>query len=353
MINRVTSTIPKAVNVLANNAGKKGGRLTRFMQSPKLHKVLEMADENQLLTNSLYALALCCVARPITNFAITEDKQDAAYASAHSISSGTMGFIWTMILATPIAIGLKSIAKNPHKYLKPERVKQFYPNVKIVDELDEAGKKIGEKIATNAKGEMLRNDGTILTKSIEPFMISGEKERAAFEAKNAGFFVDVNNGGVVRSKTVFQTEKGQFKLDKAGNKIGCAVQGDKLSIDKDGNVLYELAEKDAEGNNKRVLLSSMPDRALTPITEEMEIGIAKEQNVHKFINMVPDTILAIPRAWLTIKLIPPVLKGLGIQKNSKGKEVGQQDNNNNATPVTLAMRSAQLKSPFSAMRKGA
>lgn len=315
MINRVASSmIPKATSVLANNAGK-GERLKKAMRNPVLHKVLETAAENQLMTNATYALALCCIARPITNYAVTEDKQNAAYASSHSIASGVMGFLWPMIFATPIAMGMKQITKNPQKYLKAARIKQFYPNVKVIDKLDAAGKKIGEKIATNAEGKMLRKDGKVLGQSLEPKMIYGEAERAAFEAQNAGFYVD--KGGVVRSRTVFKTEKGQFKLDKDGNKIGCAVQED-----------------------------------LNPITEEMEIGVKKEQNVLKFVNMVPDTILAIPRAWLTIKLIPPILKGLGIKKNQKGGAESPQQQNQ-ATPVTLAMRMNELKSPFSAMRKGA
>lgn len=352
MINRVASSIvPKTANMLASGAGKKGNRLKKAMQNPVLHKVLETAAENQLMINASYALALCCIARPITNFAVTEDKQNAAYASSHSIASGVMGFIWPMIFATPIAIGMRQITKNPQKFLKPARIKQFYPNVKVIDELDAAGKKIGEKIATNAEGKMLRKDGKVLGQSLEPFMIYGDAERAAFEAKNAGFYVD--KGGVVRSRNVFKTEKGKFKLDKEGNKIGCAVQGDGLSVDKEGNVLFELAEKDADGNNKKVLLSSLADRSINPITEEMEIGVKKEQNVLKFVNMVPDTILAIPRAWLTIKLIPPILKGLGIEKNKKAGAEQQQQQNTPATPVTMTMRMRELQSPFAAMRKGA
>lgn len=352
MINRVASSIiPKATSVLANNAGKKGGRLKKALQNPVLHNVLKTANENQLMTNATYALALCCIARPITNFAVTKDKQDAGYASSHSIASGVMGFVWPMIFATPIAIGMRQILNNPQKYLKPSRIKQFYPNVKIVEELDKAGKKIGEKVATNAKGKMLRTDGTILGQEIEPFMIYGDVERAAFEAKNAGFFVDKN--GTVRSKSVFKTEKGQFKLDEKGNKVGCAVQGDGLSIDKEGNVLCEIVEEiNGEKVKQIVPMSTLSDRALTPITEEMEMGVKKEENVKKFINMVPDTILAIPRAYLTIKLIPPILKGLGIQKAPKGGAATPQQENN-SQPVTLAMRMKELQSPFSAMRKGA
>ena len=349
MINRVASSIiPKAASTLASGAGKHGGRLKKALQNPVLHKVLDTAQENQLLINATYALALCCIARPLTNYAITKDKQDAGYASSHSIASGVMGFIWPMIFATPLAMGVRQIAKNPQKILKPSRIKQFYPNVKIVDELDAAGKKIGEKVATNAKGEMLTKNDKVLCKSLEPLMLYGDAERAAFEAKNAGFYVD--KGGVVRSRTVFKTENGKFKLDKDGNKVGCAVQGENITIDKNGDVFYQLAEKDADGNNKKALLSTLTDRELTPITEEMEIGVKKEQNMQKFINMVPDTILAVPRAYLTIKLIPPILKALGIEK--KPKQSADNQAVTKQSPITMAMRKAELKNPFVSFKKG-
>lgn len=312
MINRVTSAIPKATTLLANNAGKKGDRLKSFMRNPVLGKVLDAAGENPVICQSAFSLALCCGFRPVTNYVVTKDKQDAAYASSHSIASGVMGFVWPLIFATPLASGIKAVSKNPQKWLKPSRIKQFYPNVKIVEELDAAGKKIGEKIATNAKGEMLRKDGKVLGQSLEPKMIYNEAERAAFEVQNAGFYVD--KGGVVRSKTVFKTENGKFKLDKDGNKIGCAVQSD-----------------------------------LNPITEEMEIGVKKEENMKNFMNMIPDILLAPPRAFLTIKLIPPILSALGISKKPKA-DVNQDGANQG--PVTLAMRSAEIKSPFSSFKKG-
>lgn len=70
---------------------------------------------------------------------------------------------------------------------------------------------------------------------------------------------------------------------KNGNKIGCSVQKD-----------------------------------LTPITEEMEIGVKKEQNVKNVLNMIPDIMLAPPRAALTIALIPPIMKNIfGMQKPQK------------------------------------
>lgn len=312
MITKVASSIvPKAATVLANNAGKKGDRLTKFLKSPVLGKVLDVAGENPVICQSAFALALCCVARPITNYAVTKDKQDAGYASAHSVASGIMGFVWPLIVATPLAMGVKAIAKNPQKWLKAERIKQFYPNVKTIEEVGADGKKI-LKVARNAEGKMLRKDGSVLIQSLEPKMIYGEAERAAFEAKNSGFYVE--KSGVVRSKTVFKTENGKFKLDKNGNKIGCAVQED-----------------------------------LTPITEEMEIGVKKEENIKNFLNMIPDIVLAPPRAFLTIKLIPPILGALGIHKKPKGGTANQTQTANNST---MYMRNHDIKNAFSNFRKG-
>ena len=326
MISKVmSSTVPKVLKTATTTAGEKGSRLTKFMQNPVLGKMLDVAADNPVICQSAFSLALCCVARPITNFLVTKDKQDATYASCHSIASGGIGFIWPLIFATPLSKGVKKVLAKPQKYLNPELIQKFYPNVAVVDNISKEGKKLGIKIKTNAKGQMLRKNGTVLCQDLEPLMVYGKTERAAFEKANAGFYVD--KGGVVRSKTVFKTEGGKFKLDEKGNKIGCAVQRD-----------------------------------MTPITEEMEIGVKKEQNVKNFVNMIPDILLAPPRAALTIALIPPLLGMFGIKKKPKGNvannqqqqaqqklDVTSKTNNVVASNVNIAGTS---KSPFSAMKKG-
>lgn len=313
MIGKVTSSVlPRAV---AGSASKSGSRLNRFLSSPGLAKVLDVAADNPTLCQAGFSLALCCIARPITNFIVTKDKQDATYASCHSISSGVIGFIWPMIFVNPLSGAVKRVMKNPVKYLKPETIKRFYPNVGLEDVLDQAGKKIGSKVRVNAKGEMLRKDGTVLLKELEPKMIYGEAEKALFEAEHPDLYV--SNGGVVRSRKIFQTEKGKVKIDAKGNKVGCPVQGD-----------------------------------LTPITEEMEIGIKKEQNVKNIVNMVPDIILAPPRAALTIALIPPILKNVfGVHKGGKKPQSTESTTNNNTTP-NFKSSLINTNSPFMNFKKG-
>lgn len=322
MITKIMSSVtPKIAKA---GIPPKGERLKKFMQSETLGKVLDVAAENQTMCQSLFALGICVGPRPVTNYIITEDKKDALYANCHSMSSGVVGYVWPMIFATPIAMGVKKMVANPTKYFKPEMIQKFYPNVSVVDKIGKDGSKIGKKIEVNAKGEMLRKDGSVLCKDLEPMMVYGEEAQRAFAKAHPELSVD--KSGVVRSKTVFKTEGGVYKLDKNGNKIGAAVQK------KDFN----------------------------PITEEMEIGAKKEQNVQKFVNMLPDILLAPVRASLTIALIPPLLGAFGIKKRPKGEQAQQQtaetkplnvvSKSNNA--VVKSIGSPASSSTFNAFKKG-
>lgn len=311
-INKVVSSIlPGAARRCAS---KGGSRLNNFLASPTLGKVLDVAADNPTLFQAGFSLGICCLARPVTNFLVTKDKQDATYASCHSISSGVIGFLWPLIFVNPLSGAVKKVMKNPAKYLKPETVKKFYPNVAMEDVLV-GGKKVGSKIKLNAKGEMLRKDGSVLLKDLEPKIVCGEAEKIAFEQAHPDLYV--SKGGVVRSRSVFQTEKGVFKLDAHGNKVGCPVQSD-----------------------------------LTPITEEMEIGVRKEQNVKTFVNMVPDILLAPPRAALTIALIPPILKNVfGVKKSDKSAKAAAPAVVNNNQPNFKA-NTAIAGSVFDSFKKG-
>lgn len=357
MINKVMAT--KVIPTIAKSAAKSGkGKdfTTKLMQSETLGKVLDVAADNQTLCQSLFALAICVGPRPITNFAVTKDKQDATYASCHSISSGAVGFVWPLIFATPFAVGLKRISQNMPKYLKPETIKKFFPNVATTKSINKDGKEI-EKVVTNEAGKMMRTDGVELCTSLEPMMVYGERAKAGFEANYPNHYVD--KGGVVRSKLVPKTENGVIKLDQDGKPIGSAVQTRDFMVDKHG--IVKRYEKDENGyikldeNNKKIG-QVIPESDLTPITEDMEIGVKKEQNVHKFINMLPDILLAPVRASLTIAMIPPLLNAFGIRKSNKSGASGSQNNATASAPassnVVATGRMSNVASTFNVFKKG-
>ena len=349
MINgKIASSIIRSKTILNGTATKKPDRLTRFLRSNSLGKTCEAAYNNPVLTNSLFSLAICCFARPLTNYATTPDKKDAAYASGHSISSGGIGTLWSLAIATPIAGAVGMVLKKPQKYLKPSMIKKLFPSVGI-KEVVKDGKKI-EEVMINAKGNMIRKDGTELLRDLEPLKIehgdanqrlkdiekklqktkkqskidklNEEKveleknleefkaEKAKFEQENPNLYVD--NNGVVRSREVFKTENGKFQLDADGTKSATGKKGDKVGcvVQKDG----------------------------TPITEEIENGNQKEENLKTLFKWGPDILLAVPRAYLTIIAIPPILKVLGLKKAPKGGDA--KDNN-----VTAKANTTQPTAP--------
>ena len=359
MINgKLASSIIRPNTVLHATKVKKPDMMTRIMKSNFLGKVCEAADDNPVLTNSLFSLAICCFARPVTNYLTTPDKKDAAYASGHSISSGGIGAAWSFAIMTPIAGAVGAILKKPQKYLKPSMIKKLFPSVGI-EEVMENGKKI-QRVMTNAKGNMIRKDGTEILRNMSPLKIKNgdavgklkevekklgktkkqskidklneekasllekieefKAEKVKFEQENPNLYVDSN--GVVRSRTVFKTKDGKYQIDndgsrsisgKKGDKMGCVVQEDK-----------------------------------TPITEEIENGAQKEENLKTIFKWIPDTLLAVPRAYLTIIAIPPILKVLGLKKAPKG-ENAQKANVAGKSNDTIVLAAKAQAAPKNAM----
>ena len=362
IINRLSSSLASSPKIIINkvqSAVQNGQKTSKMFKNEKFGKILEGVAKNEVVWQSGISLAICAIARPATNFAITPNKKDAAYASAQSISSGVMGFIWPIIFATPLAAAVGVVFKNPQKYLKPNVIKKLYPSVGL-HEVMEKGKKV-TKVMTNANGEMLRADGTKLWKTLTPLKIRNadaasklknleaestglsadviatkklelEKKHAKFtkiktifETTNPEMYVD--NNGVVRSKTVFQTKNGIIQKAKGGE-IG--INGINSEIG---------AEIQIPGSNHKIdkILSGEMKAQHRPITEEMKDANKKEQNIQTMIKWSTDIILAPPRAILTILAIPPLLKAVGMEKNKKGKE--KKENITTPTPTNQNLKS--------------
>lgn len=374
MINKVMgSVVPKVAKLSSSTVPKGGDWKARFLKSETLGKVLDVAADNQTVCQSLFALAICVGPRPVTNFIVTKDKQDATYASCHSISSGGVGFVWPLVFATPVAVGLKRIAKNPAKYLKPETVEKLYNGVGI-KEVEKDGKVVKE-IMTNEAGQMLRKDGSVYHSSLEPLMLYNKEQQELFRKNYPNHYVE-SKTNVVRVKPVqredggwdhIKTENGiakfKIKRDKA-YPIGEAVQAKNFAVDDEG--FLRNIQLDKKGNplldkdGKMLLGDVIQEKDLVPITEEMEIASKKEQNVHKFINMTPDILLAPIRASLTIAMIPPLLNAFGIRKSDKSANKGVNNSANKGIDIVSTSNNTVVStgkmggvaSTFSSFKKG-
>lgn len=105
----------------------------KFLKSDGLKKVLDFADNNQLVFGAAYALLLTCILRPLSLMAFPskKNKDDMKFASAHSIASGLIGFGISTVIFTPISDGIKKfkdnikefdiIKNNPSHYLTEDK----------------------------------------------------------------------------------------------------------------------------------------------------------------------------------------------------------------------------------------
>ncbi len=353
MISKIANPIAKAPKAMVQGIGnfakataestKGANKLDNFFRNETLGKILDSASDNEVMCQSAISLGICCVARPLTNFATTPDKKDAAYASAHSASSGITGFVWPLILATPLAAAVGVVLKKPQKFLNAETIKNFYPSVGT-KEVMEKGKKI-TKVMTNAEGQMLRKDGTELWRNIDPLKLENgdakgklkevmekisktndssaisslNEQRRALEAKHSSF---------LENKAIFEAKNPDIYIDEVGiarSRIEMKIKGGKPQRDDKGDRgitgkgsnIGCIIQKPLKKEKINKVLSGEVQAEHRPVTKEMEIGIQKEQNMKTAINWTTDILLAPPRAILTIKLIPTILEQFGIEKNKK------------------------------------
>lgn len=108
------------------SAKKPGSMLKWIYESKAVKKILEFADDQQLVFGAAFALFLTCVLRPgsIMLLPSKKNQDDQKYASGHSIASGIIGFAISTVAFTPISSGIKKFSKigedneMAKKYLK-------------------------------------------------------------------------------------------------------------------------------------------------------------------------------------------------------------------------------------------
>lgn len=134
----------------------KNGAAVKFMDKC-LNSVNKLCDDKTVVAQNLVALVMASCFRPVAIMALPGDKKswkDKAYASAHAIASGLIGFGFSSIIMYPLDKGvkkLKAAAKNFEeggfdKILTPKRVEKL-KKIYQVDDLKVLEKsKIFEKV---------------------------------------------------------------------------------------------------------------------------------------------------------------------------------------------------------------
>ena len=259
--------------------------LKKVLTSDTFGKLLDLSEKNPVILTSVYSLFLCTLLRPATIMALPgKNENDKKYAAAHSIASGLVGLAITAAILTPVGARVKLVFENPQKFLNVDALKRMHPNVLTEKITDKAGKVI-EQAKLSPDGKLMQN---------KTYAEMREKEIAYL--KKEGIFDKLS------------------PLQKEGleNPLLCTTNE---PIIYNGEPLrsHYLTKTSSDGKVEFCALQKNG----TPVTEELKLAEKKNNNANKILTMIPDLLLAAPRAAVTVATIPFVLtKVLGMQKTS-------------------------------------
>ena len=284
---------PKVLEKFYNSKG-----LEKFLKSDGVGKLLDISAKNPGVITSLYSLFLCVLLRPATIMALPgKNIEDKKYASAHSIASGIIGFLTTVAIISPIA-GMVGLAfKHPAKYLKLDTLKKLHPNISTVMCKNPKTGQVVEKVKITKGGELIQSE-----------KYAKMREREIAHLKETGVWNEL-------------TDQQRKNLNDP------TVCMSNQPIIHNGQPLRSPYLKREKGK----ACSLLPNG--TPETEELKLYGNKNTNVGKLFNMLPDLLIAFPRASITVATIPPILAGVfGLKKSSskaKPAEVKEVSFNSN------------------------
>jgi hypothetical protein len=94
--------------------------IDKIFRSEKFKKVAEIFENKTVVAQTLVALVVAGVARPVTNLLMAgkKDKEDSIYAASHAISSAVIGFVVSSIVMAPFDKAFRKIKENPKQYLQ-------------------------------------------------------------------------------------------------------------------------------------------------------------------------------------------------------------------------------------------
>lgn len=163
---KVIRQLNRKVGDIAQEAQPEVKKGDKLLNSPLFNKVLELAEYETVIQAAMAAI-ICIGLRPATILALPsgKSKQDNTYAASHSIASGIVGLIATIMLTTPFKAGANHVMKVMLKDVKKEALERLYPQLNlesIVDKttgkrkevkewLDMAGNKFSTEIKDVAK----------------------------------------------------------------------------------------------------------------------------------------------------------------------------------------------------------
>ena len=130
----VLSNIKSGIKEVSKEAMPKEKRGDKFLKSPFFNTLLKVADY-EVAVQAAISFVICVFLRPITimlmAMANKKDKQDNAYASAHSMSSGVAGLISSIIISNPFKYASSHAIKTLIRNFDKDALKRLFPHLDI------------------------------------------------------------------------------------------------------------------------------------------------------------------------------------------------------------------------------
>jgi hypothetical protein len=289
------------------------GFMGKLMNTRAFNWLTGFAGAHNVAAAALVALFLAGGLRPAITVSLPgkKDLEDKIYAAGHSMASGVIGFGFSTLITTPIDSGVKYIYEDAKKISRADYQKLS------TEELAEYIRKNNlspEDIAQKMKNEKLS----------EEFIINSLKDSAGNNLKSDKIaeFVKANNGEIMPIRELFVTKNGKTSY------LGLKFIAD--HVDKINELKHQLhLEKDLVKKGK--LLGEI---------RNIENWVKAADTTMK---NVSDWAIAIPRAMLTIALIPPILKYVFHVEKKKKAEPQPQLQANNQVKIDSAMFNEKSK----------
>ncbi|MDD3237599.1 MAG: hypothetical protein PHV37_05820 [Candidatus Gastranaerophilales bacterium] len=326
-----SSTLNKGASEFAQNMGEK------LAYSKSAQKLLTWVNNNKMLSEAIFAVALTCVLRPLT-IMITpskdeENKQKNRYAAAKSVSSGLIGLGATFLISQPFKSGT-DVAK-----------KQLKANNQIID-----GDYIPSYAEYLAKSKLSKTAPETLKEELITNVRTAFKKSTISKLEDAGQAI-VEDEIMKKAPT---TETIDTLLKKAKD----------LVSDKD---LDKMLDKIQHPKKVAEAAADGAKDVTKQLTKTLEKRLCNyESTVGGVLERVHSPVFLPLRAMATIALVPIILGALGIKKSpSKPKEAVTTASNqppaqsaqqaapiqNAATPLPPNMEVKQVFQSFAGVTK--
>ena len=216
--------IKKVIDKTQKVAGKER-LMDRILKSDFFDTILDTMS-HEVAVQAGISLIVCACLRPLTILAIPtkKSKEDNIYASAHSISSGAVGLVSALLIATPFSKGIKYAHKNLMQNLDSDILKKMYPNLNIESIWKDKAANIRKPINEwkDVLGNSFSKEFKDIIKVAKPKHIS---EISPETLKILGVDID---------KTAMQGKSVNDWVDKNGNKIHLDLKEMFISVKEDG-----------------------------------------------------------------------------------------------------------------------